>query len=193
MSVTRRQFLLGTAAGLILPSFFERAHSFLENHGEPLLIAPKQPEEVLYAWADCAQEGYQLNLGSPEKGPPDSMTIREFCHAYGQGDPEKWWREEWLCTDEQVAVDLDEDMDRFAVEEWWFARDSPTARAYNYLETIDLGPKLSAAREVGGLNFYIGGAPGMGYQAVDAIDEVSLSLLQHRLNELATGIEVRMY
>ena len=24
------------------------------------------------------------------------MTIREFCLEYGDGDPETWWREEWL-------------------------------------------------------------------------------------------------
>lgn len=33
MSITRRQFLLGTSAGLVLPSFFEKAFNYFENHG----------------------------------------------------------------------------------------------------------------------------------------------------------------
>ena len=55
MSITRRQFLLGTTAGLILPSFYERAYSFFENHGEPLLIVPKRTEETLYACSEFAE------------------------------------------------------------------------------------------------------------------------------------------
>jgi hypothetical protein len=91
MSITRRQFLLGTTAGLILPSFYEKAYSFFENHGEPLLVAPRQPGEILYACSDLyrcsdfAEEGFRLKLGDPEAEPPE-MTIREFCEAFGEGD-----------------------------------------------------------------------------------------------------------
>lgn len=66
MSITRWQFLLGTTAGLILPSFYDRAYSFFENHGEPLLIAPKRSGEVLYACSEYVEEGFRLNLGDPE-------------------------------------------------------------------------------------------------------------------------------
>ena len=41
MSITRRQFVLGTTAGLVLPSFYDKTLTYFENHGEPLLIAPK--------------------------------------------------------------------------------------------------------------------------------------------------------
>ena len=53
MSISRRQFILGTAAGLILPSYYERVFSYFENHGEPLLEIPKQARIDLYAhtWA----------------------------------------------------------------------------------------------------------------------------------------------
>lgn len=193
MSITRRQFLLGTAAGLILPSFYDKAHSFFENHGEPLLIAPKRPGEILYACSDRTEQGYQLLLGHPESVWPDKMSVREFCLTFGEGDPETWWREEWICTDEPVPVDLDADMDQFAVEEWWLALKSPLSQAYHYLQCLDLGPQLQGSRAVGGLDFGIGGSPGMGFVYVDAVDEVSLSLLQHRLNVLETGIEVRTY
>jgi len=192
MSITRRQFLLGTASGLILPSFYERAYSYFENHGEPLLITPKQPAETLYACSEFTGEGFQLNLGEPHDVYPPQMTIREFCIAYAEGDPEKWWREFWLGTYDDEPVDWDAKMDQIAVEEWWILKDSPFARAYHYLESIDLGPELNGAHVAGGLDFYCGGSPGNSFLAVDAVDEVSLSLLQQRLNELSTGIRVEL-
>ena len=193
MYITRRQFVLGTTAGLVLPSFYDKTLTYFENHGEPLLIAPKHSGDILYACPEFAQEGYQLNLGHPECGPP-RMSIREFCLEYGEGDREQWWREFWLgIDDDSVPVDMDIEMDPGAVEEWWEVKHSPCWRAYQYLSGIDLGPQLSGGRAVGGLDFYLGGTPGGGYQAVDAVDEVSLSLLQQRLNELRTGIELQIY
>lgn len=193
MSITRRQFLLGTTAGLILPSFYEKAFSYIENHGEPLLKGPKKPEFIMYACSEYSEQGYQLFLGHPEIGPPATMTIREFCRTFGKGDPEKWWRENWLDPDDLKPIDMNAEVNPFYVEDWWFAHESPLSRAYQFLQLIDLGPELENSKAVGGLDFYIGGAPGMGFQAVDALDEVSLSLLQQRLNLLGTGIEVRTY
>ncbi|MEZ5571049.1 MAG: hypothetical protein R3E64_03410 [Halioglobus sp.] len=192
MSITRRQFLLGTAAGLILPSFYERAYSFYENHGEPLLIAPQNPGEILYASSEFAANGFQLHLGHPEIGPPE-MTIREFCLKYAGGDSEADWREHWLGVDESEPVDFDSPMDPWTVLDWWVQKDSSAARAYSYLESLDLGPQLKKQKGVGGLDFYCGGSPGNGFFAVDAMNEVSLSLLQQRLNELGTGIKIEMY
>lgn len=191
MSVTRRQFLLGTTAGLILPSFYERAYSFFENHGEPLLIVPKRPEETLYACSEFA-EGFQLHLGNPEEGPPD-MTIREFCLKYGEGDPETWWRDEWLGADESEPIDIDEQIDEWAVLDRWIRDDSSTARAYRYLESLDLGSDFIGSNPVGGLDFIDGACPGNDYLGVEALDSVSVSLLQQRLNDLGTGIKVELY
>jgi hypothetical protein len=191
MSITRRQFLLGTTAGLILPSFYERAYSFFENHGEPLLIVPKQPEETLYACSEFA-EGYQLHLGEIGEGPPD-MTIREFCLKYGDGDPEKWWREEWLYVDDSEPIDIGKPMDQHVVWDWWLRRDSSTAQAYRYLESLDLGSDFNGANPVGGLDFIDGACPGNDYLGVEALDSVSVSLLQQRLNELGTGVKVEIY
>lgn len=189
MSITRRQFLLGTTAGLILPSFFERVYSFAENHGEPLLIAPKRPAETMYVCSDFA---LQLHLGDPGKGPPD-MTIREYCLKYESSDPETWWREEWVGTDEPEPVDVDMQMDEWAVLDRWIREDSSTAKAYRYLESLDLGSGFNAPNPVGGLDFIDGACPGNDYLGVEAIDEVSVSLLQQRLNELKTGIKIEMY
>ena len=92
MPITRRHFRLGTASGLILPAFCEKAFGYCENCNEPLLIAPKQPEEILYACKNFAAEGYQLNLSNPEEQLLE-MTTRDFCITYVEGDPERWWRE----------------------------------------------------------------------------------------------------
>ena len=193
MSITRRQFLLGTTAGLILPSFYERAYSFFENHGEPLLIMPKRPKKTLYACADFAGDPrLQLNLGDPEAGPPD-MTIREFCLKYGNGDPENWWREEWLGVDEAEPIDIDMQMDEGAVLDRWVREDSSIARAYRFLESLDLGSGFNGPNPVGGLDFIDGACPGNDYLGVEALDPVSVSLLQLRLNELESGVEVRLY
>lgn len=193
MSITRRQFLLGTTAGLILPSFYERAYSFFENHGEPMLIAPEQPEDTLYACADFATAPkLQLQLGHPEEGPPD-MTIREFCLRYGEGDPETWWREEWLYVDESEAIDIEKPMDEDLIWDWWLRRDSATARAYHYLERLDLGSGFNGANPAGSLDFIDGACPGNDYLGVEALDPVSVSLLQQRLNDLGTGIRIEMY
>ena len=46
MSISRRQFILGTAAGLILPSYYDKVFTYFENTGEALLEAPRDtPEE----------------------------------------------------------------------------------------------------------------------------------------------------
>ncbi len=193
MSITRRQFVLGTAAGLILPSFYDRAYSYFENHGEPLLITPKNPGEILYACADFAEPpALQLHLGDPGEGPP-AMTIREFCLKYGEGDPETWWREEWLGTDDIEPIDIDGQMDEWTVLDRWARNDSSTARAYRYLEAIDLGSDFKGHNPIGGLDFIDGACPGNDYLGVEALDPVSVSLLQRRLNELGTGIAVRLY
>ena len=49
MSISRRQFILGTAAGLILPSYYDKVLTYFENHGEPLLQAPKHATTDLFA------------------------------------------------------------------------------------------------------------------------------------------------
>lgn len=121
------------------------------------------------------------------------MTIREFCRLFGDGDPEKWWRENWLLDGDEPGIDMDGQMDQFAVWDWWLLKYSSNAKAYHYLWSVDLGPQLGGAKAVGSLNFLCGGAPGVDYLGVHALDEITLSLFQQRLNELGTGLAVRMH
>ena len=191
MPITRRHFLLGTASGLIFPAFYEKAFGYCENHNEPLLIAPKQPEEILYACKNFAAEGYQLNLGNSEEQLL-KMTIRDFCITYGEGDPERWWGEEWIDVEDDEPIDMDAKMDLCPVIDWWALRHSANAKAHHYLECLDLGSQLKNARAVGNLDFTFGASPGNDYIGVEARDDVTLSLLQHRLNELGAGIKVEL-
>ena len=184
MSTSRRQFILGTAAGLILPSYYDKVFTFFENHGEPLLELPASSDIELFAvdWGNC---GPQLHLGDPHTEPPE-MTIREFAERYCGGT------EQYLEEYGYEESDLDSLMDYYDVLDTWIYNDAPAARAYRLLEDMDLGPDLSGEDSVGEIRFIDGVSPGNDSFWCEAADEVSLSLLQKRLNELNTGIRVTM-
>ena len=67
--MNRRQFLLTTAAGFILPSFFDKAFSFSEQFGEPLIV---KPDDVTN---DCScvivdRESWSSTWAMPGKNQP---------------------------------------------------------------------------------------------------------------------------
>lgn len=65
MSISRRQFIIGTAAGLILPSYFDKVFAYFENTGEALLEVPKKAEiEIIASFEMGACDTYELNLGN---------------------------------------------------------------------------------------------------------------------------------
>ena len=75
----------------------------------------------------------------------------------------------------------------------WLMNDSPSANAYNLLEDLDIGPELAGENgELGGIDFIDGQCPGVNYLAVHCEDELSISLLQAKLNELDTGLALRV-
>ncbi len=182
MSISRRQFILGTAAGLILPSYFDRAFSYFENTGEALLEVPRNTQIELIASFDLGDE-YELNLGDPYQEPPE-MTVREYACRYYAGE------EDYLNWIEEDDVDLDAKMDFWDIIDTWARHDSPNARAYRLLENLDLGPELCGENAVGEINFIDGPCPGNDYLGVHAPTQLDLSLLQARLNGLNTGIRL---
>ena len=191
MSITRRQFLLGTAAGLVLPRFFEKVFSYVANHEEPMLWAPKSAQTVMYAVPELAYAGYQLNLGDVTVEPPGSLTVREFCERFAVGDPATWFRKVQYDRDEPFPLDWDHRLGEDFVFEWWQARHSTSLLAARYVESIDLGPQLIGGEPVGTLALSLGGMCSSLY-AYDAVDDVSLSLLQNRLNEINSGIRIEL-
>ena len=184
MSVSRREFILGTAAGLILPSFYDKVFTFYENTGEALLQAPRKTAIELIA-IDWGGSGYELNLGDPHQEPPE-MTVREFAIRYFGSD------EEFVdCRDEE-DVNFDAQMDEWDVLDTWARQESPNARAYRVLENLDLGPQLTGEDAVGEIRFIDGPCPGNDYLGVEAPTTLDISLLQKRLNDLDTGIRISM-
>ena len=199
MSFTRRQFLLstvGAAGGFILPSFYARALEFVDQFREPLLEPPKRVVDEITI---CASLGGELNIGEPAEQIPD-MTWREFLTRYHQDSLNSlefyWGLEEsqrdlapWGLKESQ----LDDAAPSDTVLGSWGRVDSPNARAYHLLESLDLGPDLTGPKAVGGLNFLDGPNPGAkDYLAVTVEDDISISLLQQRLNDLKTGIKVSL-
>ena len=184
MTISRRQFILGTAAGFILPSYYDKVFTYFENHGEPLIEIPKQTEIELIA-IDRGTDSYELNLGDPWSEPPE-MTLREFATRYFGSE------KEYLDGNEVEDVDFDAKLDFWDVVDVWSRTDSPNAQAYRLLEDLDLGPDLTGKDAVGEINFIDGSCPGNDYLGVEAADQVSISLLQKRLNDLDTGIRISM-
>jgi hypothetical protein len=186
MAINRRQFLLGTAAGLVLPSFFDRALAYFENHGEALIEAPKRAAPVMYASSEMSGwNGYQMAIGHPWAEPPP-MSVREFCEHYNQSDPQASWMEGWD-RNADSELDMNAEADCWMVLDRWACTEAPHCLAHDYLQCIDLGPKLAGATAVGELRTEFGCTD---YVGTHAADEITLSLLQNRLNELNSGMKI---
>ena len=185
MSIKRRQFLLstaGAAVGAIVPSFYFRALEFFEQFGEPLIEPPEHPVDKLFV---SNFNGYpELSLGNPYQEPP-KMTFREYFERY---EPDKFetFEEDWLCGPEG----LDRPMDERYLWVMWMMHFGPSARAYHYLKSLDLGDALTGPHAEGGLKFFEDSGMTDVWKVVSPENAVTLSLLQQRLNDLGTGISV---
>ena len=190
MGITRRQFLFSipaAGAGFILPTYFDKAVDVLAQTGEPLIIPPEECLTELIA-VDQGFGEFQLNVGDPWKGPP-RMTLREFIDRYCESDVDTYVAG---YSDGEEELDLDAEMPPETVMETWAATDSPNALAFGLLYDLDLGTDLHGPGTVGELQFIDGPCPGNDYIGVHATDTLTLSLLQERLNQLNTGIHIRI-
>ncbi len=165
---TRRTFLKGVGAGLILPSTWSFFANHLENFGEPLIRAPKVIDNVLYA--TCWSDDYQLSLDLPDDEPPPAdMTIREFRQSV-DSDADHWDTE-----------DYDQPIGESFIWDVWPYHYSASAAAFYFLSSIDLGVMTSSAEvKVGYIDFVEGPSPGNDSRFV-CVDELGASLLQDRL------------
>ncbi|MHA7816428.1 MAG: hypothetical protein ACX93N_08135 [Pseudohaliea sp.] len=180
--ISRREFLVGIGAGLILPKFFDRALAAYDNFGEAILEAPQVPNPSILT-ARTYGDGYQLLLGDPDEQPPESMTLREYVERYGYWDMET--------AEENWDMALDDQMDFWQYFDTWCREDSPNARAYHLLDSYDLGSLRGHGREKAGeIEFIDGPCPGNDYLGVEAATALDLSLLQTRLNELGAGVQL---
>ena len=184
MSISRRQFLLGTGAGLILPSYYDKVFTFFENHGEPFLDLPRSANTDLFA-VDWGGGIIEFHLGEVANEPPEPMTLREYATCYFGG--EQGYLDAY--GEERDEVDFDGIAYPSMVETTWTRRNS-AAKAHRLLEKLDLGSDFDSDDAVGQLEFL--DCPNMcsDYLGVQTEDPVSVSLLQKRLNDLNTGIRV---
>ena len=172
---TRRTFLKGVGAGLILPSTWSLFANHLESFGEPLIRGPKVIDNVLYA--TCWSEDYQLSLDMPDDEPPPAdMTIREFRRRM-DSDADYWDTE-----------DCDQPIGESFIWDVWPYHYSASAAAFYFLSAINLGEMTSSAEaKVGYIDFVEGPSPGNDSRFV-CVDKLGASLLQDRL--LAYGHNV---
>ena len=185
MDISRRNFLIGMGAGLMLPSFYELARKHVINSGEPLIFAPPSPEIQLIAYDYAGTGSFTLNWGDPFSDLPSfqNLTWREFADAYMHG------AEGYLETWKRDGIDPDDAVEEGFAEETWILKNSPNARAYDLLWAYDLGLDDHAATEDGQIAFIECDSPGSNYRGVEA-DLLGLSLLQDKLNQLGRAIEI---
>ena len=186
MGISRRQFLLstaGAAVGAIIPSFYFRALEYLERHEEPLLEMPGRAGETLVV---SSGEDYdlQLTLGDPHDEPPD-MSHAEYAELIGYDVRE--YLQEFGLREKELSLPIDWET-RLEV---WANHDGPNARAWYLLDTLDLGRTLRGRDAVGGIDLWEdSNIAGWHWKVATARDEISLGLLQKRLNDLDTGIRI---
>jgi hypothetical protein len=179
--ITRRQFLLGT--GFIVPTFFDQALSFFENHGEPLLIAPKRPRQILYVATDCS---YEFRLDTPDIDIP-KMTMDEYLDEHWGGV------EAYMASlGEEDRPDLNSYVDPLQVLDFWGRTDSPNARAHRLLEDLRFSASSEETRSLSGITFFDGPSPGNDYLGVQADDLMAVSLVQHELNNQGYNTRVEL-
>ena len=186
MDVSRRRFVLGAAAGLILARYYRRALEFIDRTRQPLLEPVGRPVTELLAFQDYGTDlKYALAIGDPSAGPPP-MPLREFCERYDLDPYETWGLEEGEEPDWDRQLDLSDDF----YHDTWMYREAPEKLAYELLNGLDLGPKLTGDDAVGELRLEHGSTMVSSYWNVEAADEITLSLLQERLNALGTRVRI---
>lgn len=187
--LTRRAFLAGTA-GTLSTTLLQRFEWFLRDQKRPLIEAPTAPTEHLYVSRDYGDE-LLITLGKPDELPDPPTWAEFFATTWGVDTKDKAGLldacADWGLEPEQLYSECES-------ETWithWCRNESVQAKAFYLLEDLDIGTTLRGATgEVGGLTFIDGPSPGNDYLGVHADNELSISLLQHRLNELRTGIQV---
>jgi hypothetical protein len=190
-SMDRRHFLLSTAAGglgLILPPVADRILTAVTATQGPLIEPPAHASRTLFAvnLGDC----YQLNLDVSGADAPDTYetTWREYLLEAYDGDLELGM------SDFGIRREQLNETDTFEAEiDGWALRESPNAKAFQLLSMLDIGPRLrNPSGSLGYINFIDGAGPGHDYRGVHVYDDVSLSLLQIRLNDLRSGIVIKL-
>lgn len=208
----RRHFLSlsGISAGsfLIPKSTARQIQEISEGNADPLILVPESADLDLFAVEEDGTYSFEFGESEDEDEPP---TLAEFIDARGYNPHEKEellsFLEEWGYydpdADEEEKADtldtfqfnLDEPIEDAFFDHWvewdYALRESPKAQAYSFLESLPL--KNSSSRDgfsLGKLSFIQGDRPGSNLTWVEADSIEAVVSLQHRLNELDTGVQI---
>ena len=177
--------------------FVDKANLFLRNKNTVVpLIKPEQAANKIYFVQQGTQ--YELRLDSPDFGL-ENLTYREVLDRYRGVELPKdepvtlsQFREiyhDWGITPRM----LDQEADLMDYIDEWGRTDADKAKAYRYLNDLDLlGSEEAEGLRMGDIRFIDGCQPGNDYLAVTSHDPVSASLLQARLLELGHNISVEI-
>jgi hypothetical protein len=171
---------------------------FVERRSRPLLIKPDRVETELFYYDGFGDgDASLITLGqwreSEDVAAP--TTWREYYTKVEGWKLDSQAEVDHLCQDNDVAEqDLDEPVPDQSWQDAWDYWWSPQARAYQLLQSLDLGP----LRKRSGLRVWKGQLifddflrPGDSSRVVNAEDAVTLSLLQARLIELGLPYRLR--
>ena len=177
---TRRTFIKGIGAGLLLPSTWDLFANHLANHGEPLMRVPKRVDHILYA--TCWAEDFQLSLDAIEDDfPSGEMPIKDFIATYADGDDPGYWD----------TSDYNDPIGENFVWDVWPYQYSADAKAFYFLSGVDLrGLSDSSEKGEGYIDFIEGPCPGNDSRFV-CVDALGASLLQDRLIEYGHNVLVK--
>jgi len=190
--ISRRFFLKGTvatAAGLILPSWVVHAERYIEGEGEPFLEPLESHQNTLYAIDGNGEGGYVLFLGDPFKKPQTRMTWGEYIETPPCVDTFQEFIKYSEPEDIPKPDELVGEREFYHVSEYW---ENPNRLAFRFLEDLDLGLELNGDNGIGEINFYDGLSPADDSQFIDVPDELSISLLQKRLNEINGTVAIEV-
>ena len=188
MDTDRRSFLIGSGS-FISTAFLTNAQEWIEATGRPLLLEPLPARVELFV--NYFDEQILFSVGSADVSEPPPPTWAEFLKAEGyaldtvsglQKVQENW---------ELTSADLRGPMDAYTWATAWECKYDPMARAYHLLRDLDLDSAGVAGRRAGGLDFIEGGRPGSSDCWVEAEDRLTVSLLQARLRELGSRVELK--
>lgn len=186
---SRRAVLAGGGCALALPLI--DGLTSLANHRRGRFTEPNAAaDNTLYV---SYSYGRVLGLGSSPEPVPRSTWQEYLYERVGHVPAARICR---YCFEQGIVpfgvhpvplpgLKKDEDWLRFV---YWIHAASPMAHAFNRLEELGIGFELPGPKEFQGNLSFI---DGLFRYEVSADDDVSVALLQERLNSLNTGIAVK--
>ena len=192
----RRSFLIGSGA-VLTTAFVAKANWYIRNKNAVVPLAETSANTSKLYFVNQGSE-YELRLGTPDFDF-EELTYREVLDRY---------RSVYLPKDEKISLSefrqvyddwgikpkqLDQIADLYDYIDEWGRSDAPKAKAFRYLECLNLfNDEDKEGLRVGDLTFVDGPCPGNDYLGVTSFDPITASLLQARLLELGEDVSVEI-